>query len=71
MDRAPRILALIVVAAALASAQPRGASAQGNGPAFDCSRATGTYEGQNLSFRNKGNEATVIWLGETLKCQAR
>ena len=29
------------------------------------------YEGQNVSFWNKGNEATVTWLGETLKCQAR
>ena len=44
MDRAPRILALIVVAAALAFAQPRAASAQGTGPAFDCSKATGTIE---------------------------
>jgi len=29
------------------------------------------YEGQNLWFWNKGNEATVSWRGETLKCQAR
>jgi hypothetical protein len=71
MARTPRTLALTIVVAALAIAQPRWTAAQGTGPAFDCSRATGTYEGQNLSFRNKGNEATVIWLGETLKCQAR
>lgn len=44
--RMPRTIALTVLAAALAWAQPRGASA-------------------------KGNEATVTWLGETLKRQAR
>jgi uncharacterized protein len=44
MDRAPRILALAVMAAALVVVQPRGASAQGTGPAFDCSKATGTIE---------------------------
>ncbi len=30
----------------------------------------GKYEGQNVSFSSKGNEATVTWLGEELKCQA-
>ena len=29
------------------------------------------YEGQNLSFWSKGSDATVVWLGEELKCQAR
>ncbi len=29
------------------------------------------YEGQNLSFWNTGNEATLTWQGEELKCQAR
>ena len=29
------------------------------------------YEGQNLSFWNKGNEATVTWSGEDLKCKVR
>ena len=30
-----------------------------------------TYEGQNLSFWSKGSDATVVWLGEELKCQAK
>ena len=29
------------------------------------------YEGQNLSFWNKSNEATVTWLGEELKCKVK
>jgi uncharacterized protein len=44
MARTPRTLALTVVAVTLASAQPREAAAQGTGPAFDCSKATGTIE---------------------------
>jgi uncharacterized protein len=40
----PRTLALIAVAAALAGAPSNMASAQGTGPAFDCSKATGSIE---------------------------
>ena len=29
------------------------------------------YEGQNVEFRTKGNEATVTWLGAELKCQSK
>lgn len=29
------------------------------------------YEGQNLSLWSKGNEATITWMGEELKCQAK
>lgn len=29
------------------------------------------YEGQNLSFWNKGSKATVTWLGDELKCQVK
>jgi len=29
------------------------------------------YEGQNVTFWNKGNEATVTWRGSDLKCQAQ
>jgi membrane-bound inhibitor of C-type lysozyme len=28
------------------------------------------YEGQNLSLRTKGNEATITWLGEEMTCKA-
>jgi uncharacterized protein len=40
--------------------------------AYQVRSASGAkYEGQNFSFWNKGNEATVTWLGEQLTCKAQ
>lgn len=40
--------------------------------AYQVRTASGAkYEGQNLSLWTKGNEATITWLGEELKCRAR
>lgn len=40
--------------------------------AYQVRTASGAkYEGQNLALWTKGNEATITWLGEELKCKRR